>query len=130
MYPPRATSAAIATLKAQYDERLQQWEEYNAIMQALENQLIAAIDNAYLQGIKDPTTEYHNVSVLQMLKYLYDNYGQINEQSKSKNLEQMKEPYNVTAPIEFFSVESKTASISQVPRVAHLQPNKSLIWRS
>ena len=71
-------------------------------MQALKNQLIVAVDNAYLQGIKDPTTEYHNVSVLQMLKYLYDNYEQINKQSKSKNLEQMKEPYDVTAPIELF----------------------------
>ena len=37
-----------------------------------------------------------------MLEYLYDNYGKINEDSKGKNIEKMKELYDVTTPIEFF----------------------------
>ena len=71
-------------------------------MQALKNQLISEIDNTYLQGIKDPTTEFHNVTLLHMLEYLYNNYGKINEDSKSKNIEKMKDPYDVTTPIELF----------------------------
>ena len=68
----------------------------------IKNQLFAAIDNTYLQGIKDPTTEFHNITVLHMLDYLYDNYGKINEDSKSENIEKMKGPYDVTTPIEVF----------------------------
>ena len=74
MYPAQVTSAATATLKARHDKQLWQCEEYNAVMQALKNQLIAAVDDVYIQGIKDPTTEFHNVTLLQMLEYLYDNY--------------------------------------------------------
>ena len=76
-------------------------------MQALKNQLIEAINNAYLQGIKDPVTKYHNVTLLQMIEYLYDDYGKINKDLKSKNIERMKEPHNVTTPIVFFSANSR-----------------------
>ena len=55
-------------------------------MQALKNQLILAIDNTYFQGIKNPTTEFHNVTLLHRLEYLYNNYGKINEDSKGKTL--------------------------------------------
>ena len=102
MYPARATSAVIATLKARHDEQRCQWEEYIAVMQTLKKQVILAINNTYLQGIKDPTTEFHNVILLHMLEYLYDNYGKINEDSKSKHIEKMKEPYDVTTRIELF----------------------------
>ena len=57
------------------------------------------MDDAYLQGVKDPVTEYHNVTVLQMLEHLYDNYRRINKDQKAKNIERMKEPYDVTTPI-------------------------------
>ena len=38
-----------------------------------------------------------------MLEYLYNNYGKINMESKNKNIEQMKEPHDITTPIELFS---------------------------
>ena len=81
---------------------MRQWDKYNIIMQALKNQLIAVVDNAYLQSIKDPITEYHSVSLLQVIEYLYDNYGKANKYQKNNNIEQMKEPFNVTTPIELF----------------------------
>ena len=61
--------------------------------------MIATVDDACLQGIKDPTTELHNVTLLQMLEYLYDNYGKINKESKNKNIERMKEPNSITTLI-------------------------------
>ena len=57
-------------------------------MQALKNQLIAAVGNAYLQGIKDPVKEYHNVTILQMIEYFYNNYGKINEDQKTRTLKE------------------------------------------
>ena len=71
-------------------------------MQALKNQLIAAVDDAYLQGIKDLTTKYHNVTLLAMLEHLYNNYGKINEDAKQQNLKKMNMPYDVTTSIELF----------------------------
>ena len=94
MYPARATLAAIATIKARHNKQMRQWDKYNAVMQALKNQLIATVDGAYLQGVKYPVTEYHNVTVLQMLEHLYENYGKINKDQKAKNIERMKEPYD------------------------------------
>ena len=102
MYPARATSGAIVTIKACHNKQMHQWDEYNAVMQALKNQLIAAVDDAYLQGVKDPDTKYHNLTVLQMLEHLYENYDKINEDQKAKNIERMKEPYDITTPIELF----------------------------
>ena len=114
MYPARAISAAIANIKARHDEQICQWYEYNAIMQALKNQLIAAIDDAYLQGIKDPVTEYYNVSFLQMIEYLYDNYRKIPTMSLRR--------------LNCFSSKYKNALILQARRRAHSQQSKYLIW--
>ena len=75
MYPSRATLAAITALKAHHNEQI---------------------------CMKDPTTDFHNGMLLQMLEYLYYNYGKINEENKNNNIEHMKEPYDVTNPIELF----------------------------
>ena len=41
-FPIRATAVTVAALEATHKENLRAWEEYNAVMQALKNQLIEA----------------------------------------------------------------------------------------
>ena len=100
IFPIRATSAAIAGIKATHDENLRRWEEYNAVMQALKNQLTAAVDEVYLKAIADPVTEYTNLNLMAMLHHLYDTYGKITEERLEKNRNEMTASYDVTLPID------------------------------
>ena len=125
MYPARATLAAVATIKACHDKQMRTWGEYNAIMQALKDHLVAAVDDAYLQGVKDPVTEYHNLTVLQLLEHLFDNYTKINKDQKAKNIERMKEPYDVTISLSSSFSAFRNVSTLPVRHKVHCPWNKS-----
>ena len=98
--PLRATAAAVFSIKKRHAEQLRTWEEYNAIMQALKNQFIEAVDEIYLKAIQDRVTEYTNVTLYDMLQHLYNNYGKITEDKLEKNRQEMNKAYSVTMTIE------------------------------
>ena len=100
VFPQRATSAQLATTKALHDENLRKWQEYNALMQALKNQLIKAVDEVYLKAIQHPITEYTSLTLITMLQHLYDTYGKITEERLEKNREEMTATYDVAVPID------------------------------
>lgn len=99
-FPIRATAVTVAALEATHKENLRAWEEYNAVMQALKNQLIEAVDELYFKAIQDRVTEYTNVTLYSMLQHLYDNYGKITEDKLEQNREEMNSPFDVSLPIE------------------------------
>ena len=98
--PVCATAAAVSSIETRHAEHLRAWEEYNAIMQALKNQFIEAVDKIYLKAIQDRVTEYTNVTLYDMLQHLYDNYGKITKDKLEKNRQEMNKAYDVTMPIE------------------------------
>ena len=69
-------------------------------MQALKNQLIAAVDELYLKAIQDRVTEYTNITLYAMLQHLYDTYGKITEDKLEQNRQEMMQAYDVSLPIE------------------------------
>ena len=100
VFPIRANAASIAALETTHKEKLRKWEEYNAVMQALKNQFIEAVDEIYLKSIQDRVTEYTNKNLQDMLQHLYDTYGKITEDKLEQNRQEMNQPYDVTLPIE------------------------------
>jgi len=47
------------------------------VREALKKQLINALDDEYLEDLKDPDTGYATVTPLQMIEHLYDEYGEL-----------------------------------------------------
>ena len=75
------------------------YQEYVAIGNALKQQLISAIYKTHLRGLRHDIYGYMNVNVLQMLTYLYENYGNMVPGDLTKNYKQLTALYDVSAPI-------------------------------
>ena len=71
------SAAEIATLKITYDENLRQYNECQAVENALRNQIISAIESDYLQPIRNIHTDMINESIPQIITFLRDTYGQL-----------------------------------------------------
>ena len=83
--PPNATAAQIGHLEQTHKEAKRLYQEYVAASNMLKQQLIIAIDEMYLRGLRHSIYGYMNVNVLQMLTYLYENYGDIEPGNLTKN---------------------------------------------
>ena len=83
-----------------YKEQLRQWQETTRTDQALQQQLIEVFDEEYLRGLRNMHTGYVGVATQQILTHLYDNYGIITTVDIEDNDTRMREPHNLTFPIE------------------------------
>ena len=98
--PPNATAAQIGTIERTHKEAKRLYQEFVAVGNALKQQLISSIDETYLRGLRHNIYGYMNVSVLQMLTYLYENYGDIEPGDLTENNKRFSAPYDASAPIE------------------------------
>ena len=98
--PPNATAAQIGTIERTHKESKRLYQEYIAVGNALKQQLICAIDETYLRGLRHNIYGYMNVSILQMLTYLYENYGDIEPGDLTENNKRFSAPYDASSPIE------------------------------
>ena len=98
--PQNATSAQIGHLERTHKEARRQFQEFIAVGNALRQQLLTAVDETYLRGLRHPVYGFVNVSVLQMLTYLFDNYGDIEPGDLTENNRRLTAAYDVSAPIE------------------------------
>ena len=65
------TAAQIADALRSFDETLRQWCEYDNVTKAIRNQIIGAIDATFLSPLKNTYSGYNNVTVRDMLDYLF-----------------------------------------------------------
>ena len=98
--PARSTGEQVRRLERQHKEDLRAYHELNRTDAALKQQLLASFDNMYLKALKQPYVGYSNRTCIQILQHLYDNYGQISQMDLDDNATRMKNPYDVTTPIE------------------------------
>ena len=62
-------------------------------------QLISTVEEIYLRGMRHNIYGYMNVSVLQMLRYLYENHRDIKPGDLAENNKRFSTLYNVSTPI-------------------------------
>ena len=72
-----ATAAQIVIIERTHREGKRLYQEFLAVGNALKQQVISAVEETYLCGLRHNIYRYMNVSVLQMLTYLYKNYRDI-----------------------------------------------------
>ena len=72
------------------------WSLVQNIRKALTKQIIDAIDDKYIEDLKDPNTGYANVTPLEMIEHLYSKYGQLTNQDIIKNRNRLKQDFDTT----------------------------------
>ena len=68
----------------------------------LKSQLLAAVDDAYVNELNDPLWGYSQVTVLQLLTHLRETYGRITPDQVDKNAATLDREWNPEDPMEKF----------------------------
>ena len=88
-------------------EAIRAWTEKRDIhmmfiltQEALRNQIIANVDDQYINHLHDDLTDYATVTPKELLNHLWSTYGEIDETDRTKNEERMKAPWSPPTPVE------------------------------
>ena len=77
LIPLGATQHIIRTMQELNKENLRLFRECQGVEAALQQQLIEAVDPIYLEALRDATTNAINLPIYDIVRYLYDTYGDI-----------------------------------------------------
>ena len=104
--PIGSTRVAQENITSQWKIEFEAWKMTQDVREALKKQLINALDDEYLEDLKDPDTGYANVTPLQMIEHLYDEYGELTPQDISNNKTDLKADFdpNTTMVSYFYKI--------------------------
>ena len=91
---PGTTQVQARNQMTTYEQNLKNWNLVNDTRNALKQQLMEVVDEAYYQPLRNRTTGYANVTPLQMLDYLNDTYGEVANEDIVALKNQLQEPYD------------------------------------
>ena len=77
LIPLHTTQHMARTMTGAHKEDLRIFRECQGVEAALQQQLIEAIDPIYLEAIRDGTTNAIGLPIYDIIRYLYDTYGDI-----------------------------------------------------
>ena len=75
--PPLSTAAQIASIRYDFDTDFKIFTKYNNVEQALKTQVIEAVEEVYIQSLRNKYVGYTNVTTLDLLNHLYNSYANI-----------------------------------------------------
>ena len=104
--PVGATRVFQENSTSQWKNEFEAWKMTQDVREALKKQILNAIDDEYLEDLKDPDTGYANVTPLQMIEHLYTEYGELTPQDISNNRTALKADYdpNTTMVSYFYKI--------------------------
>ena len=116
----RATDAAIAQEKADWEEDTRVWREVEAVERALVQQIVQAVEPKYLKALRNQVTTKITKDVKGILSYLFNNYGKV-PPSILKDMKRKVEDYDLDPndPIDLLFVE-----IDELADIYTLQRNQ------
>ena len=81
------TAADIATQQVAHDQQKREYNEVQAVELVLRKQIIMAIDDEYLQPLRDPVSDTIQCSILDIFSFLKTTYGRLSPgQLKEKEM--------------------------------------------
>jgi uncharacterized coiled-coil protein SlyX len=101
--PGNAGTANRARLEAAHTAAKLMWDTCRAVKTAAKNQIIAAIDPAYLDEIRDDELGFLLSSPEDIISHLFDRYGEISEYMITENMTTIEEPFDPTLPFATFT---------------------------
>ena len=99
LYPVGATAAVRSDLKDLHEKAEKTFTLFNNVDKALRNQLLAATPSVFLDALSDPQVRLGNTTCLELLDYLYAEFGTISPAELDANLERMKTSWSPPTPI-------------------------------
>ena len=79
--PVHTTQHIARTMTEAHKENLRIFRECTGVEAALIQQLVEAIDSIYLEAIRDATTNTIGLTIYEVIRYLYDTYGDISPET-------------------------------------------------
>ena len=77
--PPNSTGPQIAAIEQQFNKALCQWTEYKNLTDAGKKFIQDGIDDMYLKGITDRNVGLANITIREILEFLFQHYGNISQ---------------------------------------------------
>ena len=110
------TAFEIAQQKAQHDEATRLFREVLGVERALIQQIISAIDNKFLQALKNPVTGKIDRTIPEIFEYLYANFGNVSPDELSDLRDDtQKMTFDVKEPVDtVFTAVDKVAEIARI----------------
>ena len=90
---------AVATMQT-FNFQQQEFFRYKATKAALRNLILNSIDEKYIKAKKNPSTRFAKVSPLDLMTYIWDIYGGIDDADQTLNEQRMKRQWMPPIPIE------------------------------
>jgi hypothetical protein len=90
------TENDLKSANNRWADDIETWSLVHNIRKALTKQIINAVDDEFIEDLKDHNTGYANVTPLEMVEHLYADYGQLTAQDISENRNQLKKDFDNT----------------------------------
>ena len=94
---PNSTRPQILAIEHQFNKTLHQWTEYKNLTNASKKFIQGGIDDLYLKGITDRNVGLANITIREILEFLFQNYGNITQYDIEANDKKLKEKWDATA---------------------------------
>jgi FtsZ-binding cell division protein ZapB len=86
----------VSNVINKWEDEMDTWSLVQYIRKALTKQIINAIDDEYIEDLKDPNTGYANVTPIEMIEHLYSEYGQLTNQDIIENRNRLKQDFDTS----------------------------------
>ena len=101
-FPTNPTQPQIAQISTTHKESLRLWREQHTLIKAIKKQLTNAFEAKILKEIEDNYTGYNNVTIQEILIYLYDRFGDVTPTELEEAEKALNEPFNPNEPFGLF----------------------------
>jgi hypothetical protein len=100
--PPNATQHQILNANAAHKENLRLWKEQTFVIKAIKNLLTRSVEKKYIADLHNSYTGYNNLTIQEILEYLYTNYGDLDEADLEQTELKFSSPFDPNEPFGIF----------------------------
>eukprot|EP00957_Ditylum_brightwellii_P027887 2107239-Ditylum_brightwellii.AAC.1 len=86
----------------EFKEAQRIYDNHHIVDRVLKQQIEAAVDKKYLEELSEPLVGYMNISAMDMINHLVDQYGNITSSGVKENKEKMNKPMDIDEPINIY----------------------------
>ena len=99
--PVHTTQHMARTITETHKENMRIFRECTGVEAALTQQLVEAIDSIYLEALRDPTTNAIGLPIYDVIRYLYDTYGDISPETLEEERQKTNQlTYDPALPVD------------------------------
>lgn len=121
--PTGTTAVAANALERQHKESLRLFREVMGVENTLKQQLIKAVDSAFLEAIRDPVTYVLDGTIADNVTFLMTTYGRVTPETLNEEFDRVTATnYNPSLPID--SIFNAVTALSELAEAANIPYSK------